>query len=165
MHLCATVVTNGYFSSKNDGWCYPGVPSPRVLLRVFPRLNLDRLRAVLGAGVALCVPWTPGRQVKAWCDMISSHLRTRSHVEAAALPVSCPSISLPVARKSHLIAGLDLPKPSSWDVVPVLGGHRISLPCACGVQGAAQSWVLGFVLHPTAQNYFFWPRMIFVVTL
>lgn len=31
-----------------------------------------------------------------------------------ALPVSCPSISLLVARKSHLIAGLGLPKSSSW---------------------------------------------------
>lgn len=40
-----------------------------------------------------CVPWTPvfpGRQVKAWCDKISSHLRTWSHVEATRSPGELP---------------------------------------------------------------------------
>lgn len=71
-----------------------------------------------------------------------------------ALLVSCPSISLLVARKSHLIAGLRLPKLSSWasDAVPVLGGHGISLPWVRGVQGTARSWVPGVVLHPTAPD-------------
>lgn len=83
----------------------PRVPSPHALLRVLPRLNMNGVRA----GIAPSVPWTPGRQVTAWCDKISSHLRTWSHVELPALLVSCPSILLLVARKSHLIAGLDLP--------------------------------------------------------
>lgn len=68
--------------------------------------------------------------------------------------VSCPSISWLVARKSHLIAGLDLPKSSSWarDAVPVSGGHGIPVPRVCGVQGAAQSSAQGVVLHPTAPD-------------